>query len=229
MKVPYLDKPDPWSSHSIVATWIQKLPQDSIILDVGTATGTIRRLCSRDIYHWRGLEPVAEWGKIARPLYDDFFIGSIEEAPDEFISSCDFIILADVLEHLPQPEKTLLRIIRHQKTGTRFAISVPNVANLYIRLNLLFGRFEYMERGILDKSHLRFFTRSSIIKSVRESGLAIKAVKTTPIPLSLVHSFFVEKRFGKFVHKTLAILTSLVPTILGYQFVILAELEVDKA
>jgi hypothetical protein len=101
-------------------------------------------------------------------------------------------------------------------------ISVPNVANLWVRLNLLFGVFDYADRGILDRTHLRFFTRKTLAAMVKNVGLDIVSIQVTPIPLELVSSFFISP-VGKEIYSAFAWLTSLFPTLMGYQFIVEAK------
>ena len=184
--------------------------------------------------HWRECAAArssigAAWsrckpGCIARPAYDDFFVGRIEEAPEGFLSKVDAVVLADILEHVPEPEVVLKRLVSLQTSGTCFFISVPNVANIYVRLNLLFGRFDYMERGILDRTHLRFFTRKSFRKLLTEGGLQMVQLQATPLPLNLVQPFFYQTGPGRLIHRILAKVTQWWPTLLGYQWVAWAKI-----
>lgn len=226
--LPYQDKPDPWSSHSVIAGWVQRLPPGAHVLDIGTASGTLARMCAPANLHWRGLEPVAAWGELARPAYEAFFIGRIEDAPDEFLSGADFVVLGDILEHLANPDEALRRLASLQEPGAQFAISVPNIANLAIRLSLLVGRFDYMERGILDRTHLRFFTRKSFNQMITGCGLEIVELKATPLPLNLIHPFFANSGPGKFLHRLLAKITLAWPTLLGYQLIALTQKPIVK-
>jgi 2-polyprenyl-3-methyl-5-hydroxy-6-metoxy-1,4-benzoquinol methylase len=218
----YVDKDDPWSSHTIIAGWLQSLPRKSVILDIGTATGTIGRFCGGLGFIRRGIEPNRDWAERARPYYEHLVISSIENAEDEFIRGADAVILADVLEHLPYPEGTLNRVAGLQQPECLFLISVPNVANIWVRVNLLFGRFEYSERGILDRTHLRFFTRASFTGLLNECNLDCKELMATCIPLNIVHPFFKSNSFGRYLHRILAAATQILPSLLGYQFVALA-------
>ncbi|MGE5251012.1 MAG: class I SAM-dependent methyltransferase [Bacteroidota bacterium] len=221
-KLPYVDKEDPWSSHAVIARWLRKLPENSVILDIGTASGTIGRLCNGLGLVRKGVEPNSAWAELARPYYEDLSVTSIEAAENEFIQGADAVILADVLEHLPDPETTLKRVVSLQQPECLIIISVPNVANIWVRLNLLFGRFEYSERGILDQTHLRFFTRSSLVGLLDRCNLDCRQFQPTPIPLNVVHPFFRVSAAGRRLHQALAAVTRFLPSLLGYQFVVLA-------
>lgn len=222
--LPYLDKLDPWSSHSIIIQWLKTLPSGSVVVDIGTASGTLGRLCQSLDLQLIGIEPNREWAAMAAPFYKELIVGEAQNFPKTFFTNADAIILADVLEHLPDPEKMLDNVIDKQNQDRVIIISVPNVANLWIRLGLFFGKFEYTDRGILDRTHLRFYTRSTLQKMLHKAGLAVSLFQVTPIPLNLMHPFFEKHRIGKWLHGVLATITHWFPTLLGYQWVVLAKL-----
>jgi 2-polyprenyl-3-methyl-5-hydroxy-6-metoxy-1,4-benzoquinol methylase len=220
--LPYFDKPSPWSSHSRIAASLKKLPAQSRVLDIGTASGTLARMCQAHPLQLFGVEPNPDWARNAAPLYEKIFVGSIQDAEDEFLAGYDVIVLGDVLEHLPMPDLVLQKLVRLQTSGTVLIISVPNIANLWVRLNLLLGRFDYTDRGILDRTHLRFFTRKTLLAMLKQSGLELVSIEVTPIPLELVSGFFLSVP-GRWIHALFARLTSFLPTLLGYQFVLKAR------
>jgi 2-polyprenyl-3-methyl-5-hydroxy-6-metoxy-1,4-benzoquinol methylase len=217
----YQDKLDPWSSHSIIVDYLKQFPPGTRILDVGTASGTIGRLCKDRAFIMRGIEPVASWAEISRPFYSEIFVSDLAGTQDDFLAGNQVVICADVLEHMADPQSQLSRLSSLQSPGTLFIISLPNVANLWVRLNLLFGKFDYAERGILDQTHLRFFTLSTALQMTAAAGLRVLQVIPTPIPLNLVSPFF-GTAFGRSLHALLARLTKAFPSLLGYQFVIFA-------
>lgn len=220
--LPYQDKVDPWSSHSILRRWLKDLPPGSVVLDIGAASGTLGRMCQGMGFRLLGVEPNPAWAEKARPFYHSLFIGPVQAAPGEFIEKADVIVLADVLEHIADPRQVLDDLAARAAPGCLFMVSVPNVANLWVRLSLLCGHFDYSERGILDRTHLRFFTRSSFFDLISKSGIKIQECTSTPVPLNLVHPFFERRAFGRWLHQMLARITTGFPTLLGYQFVALA-------
>lgn len=220
--LPYQDKPSPWSSHSRIAAVIEALPARSRVLDVGTASGMLARRSGNKFLRFFGIEAVKEWAEIAAPHYEKLWTCSFDDAPEEALRGYDAVVLGDVLEHMSAPDTALKRLAGLQAPGCTFIISVPNVANLWVRLNLLMGRFDYAERGIMDRTHLRFFTRKTLSAMVKETGLEILSIHVTPIPLELVSPFF-SSGFGKVLHSAFAGLTSLLPTLLGYQFILEAK------
>jgi 2-polyprenyl-3-methyl-5-hydroxy-6-metoxy-1,4-benzoquinol methylase len=219
---PYQDKPSPWSSHSRIVSLLDSLPAQSKVLDVGTASGMLARRHQHKSLRFFGIEAISEWAKSAKPFYENLWVCTFDEAPDESLSDYDAIVLGDVLEHMPAPETALNKLVRLQSSGSKFIISVPNVANIWVRLHLLMGHFDYAERGILDRTHLRFFTRKTITTLVRNAGLEILSIQVTPIPLELVSPFFISP-MGKVIYAIFAWSTLLFPTLLGYQFVLEAK------
>jgi 2-polyprenyl-3-methyl-5-hydroxy-6-metoxy-1,4-benzoquinol methylase len=220
--LPYQDKPSIWSSHSRIAASLKSLPERSTVLDVGAASGMLARRSRNSSLRFFGIESNAEWAAIASPFYETLWICPFDEAPDEALHSYDAVVLGDVLEHMQAPEIALGKLARLQAPGSLFLISVPNVTNLWVRIQLLLGNFEYAERGILDGTHLRFFTRKTLIDLVNGAGLDIISIKTTPIPLELVSPFFITS-LGRLLHAAVAWITSLLPTLLGYQFIVEAK------
>jgi 2-polyprenyl-3-methyl-5-hydroxy-6-metoxy-1,4-benzoquinol methylase len=198
------------------------LPDQSKVLDVGTASGTLARMCGDKPLRLFGVEPNADWVKLASPLYEKIWVGDIDEIEDANLEGYDVVVLGDVLEHLPDPERILKKLAGKQPAASLFIISVPNIANLWVRLNLLIGRFDYTDRGILDRTHLRFFTRKSLTAMVQNAELEIISMQVTPIPLELLSNFF-SSSLGRVLHAMLAQCTSWFPTLLGYQFIVEAR------
>jgi SAM-dependent methyltransferase len=128
----------------------------------------------------------------------------------------DYVLLADVLEHLQHPERVVAWTLRYLKPDGRLLISVPNVAHLYVRWKLLWGAFDYQDRGILDRTHLRFFTRKTFAAFIEDCGLACLEMHTTPAPVELVAPLF--GRAGA-LHAAFA---RWLPGLLAYQFVCVA-------
>jgi 2-polyprenyl-3-methyl-5-hydroxy-6-metoxy-1,4-benzoquinol methylase len=215
---PYADKTDPWSSHSRTLAWLAALPAGSRVLDVGTASGTLGRLGAGLPLALYGLEPNPEWAELARPYYRAVLCSTLEEAPDDFLAGYAAVVCDDVLEHMAWPRPALQRLVALQPAGSLFIVSVPNVANLWVRLQLLMGRFDYADRGILDRTHLRFFTRRAFAQMLRAAGLETQEIAATALPLGLVHRFF-RSALGRGLHRSLSGLTRVFPTLLGYQFV----------
>jgi 2-polyprenyl-3-methyl-5-hydroxy-6-metoxy-1,4-benzoquinol methylase len=164
------------------------------VLDVGCATGYLARVLADRGCTVSGLEFDAEAAEEARPALDRLVVGDVEtmdlaEAFGE--ERFDVVVFGDVLEHLRDP----LAALRNARTvlaerGSVVA-SIPNVAHGSVRLALMAGRFDYQKLGLLDSTHIRFFTRGSIEALFREAGMVPIDVRRTtagffdtPVPLS---------------------------------------------
>ena len=148
-------------------------------LEVGCAQGhTLEWLKKSGYCSWvAGVEPYAERHPNNTAI-DRFERLDIETAlPDIPSASLDLILCLDVLEHLNNPWETMHRLSSLLKPGGRWIISVPNVRNYRLLLDLaLRGRFQYTDAGILDRTHLRFFTRSSLIDMVQGAGATVDEI-----------------------------------------------------
>jgi 2-polyprenyl-3-methyl-5-hydroxy-6-metoxy-1,4-benzoquinol methylase len=171
----------PRSSHQQIARIVRELNL-SPVLDVGAAQGIIGQLLHASGLEVDAVEPNPAWADAARPHYRNVFASRIEDAPLA-PSQYRVIVCGDVLEHTVDPLAALRRLIAHGTEDAVFVVSVPNVAHIAVRFMLLFGRFPRMDRGILDRTHLHFFTRDTAEQMLREAGLSIEKVSSTPVPL----------------------------------------------
>ena len=148
------------------------------VLDIGCGYGGIGRLLAKthraQLY---GIELNPEASPYLENLYHQHWIGSVEEVsiPND-VPGFDCIIFSDVLEHLVDPWGTLAHYVTRLNAGGTIIASIPNVRNLNLLLKLIIrGEWTYLpDGGLLDKTHLRFFTRSEIEKLFNEAGLDIE-------------------------------------------------------
>lgn len=126
----------------------------------------------------------------------------------------DLIILADVLEHLKRPDQLLTKLHKVLAPQGSVLISVPNVAHFRVRKTLLAGRFRYTDTGILDRTHLRFFTRETLYQMVSSCGYNVLGEKHIA---ELPQVFGLSSRKGSFIHEYV---TKKFPTLVGVQFIL---------
>lgn len=133
-------------------------------------------------------------------------------APPLPAGSVDLLILADVLEHIADPVAALRRLRPLLATDARLVASVPNGANWALRLQLLAGRWQYTDRGLLDRTHVRNFTRRSFHEVLGEAGFeVIDTDLTCPIPvfrggrMSAAAYHIARLRPGLFAYQHLAV------------------------
>jgi 2-polyprenyl-3-methyl-5-hydroxy-6-metoxy-1,4-benzoquinol methylase len=170
------------SPHSIIPKLIKK--EQSLVLDVGCNTGMIGEEIIRkkkSIVDGIDINRAAldEAGKAYRKVFEfDLSVDGIEIDTGKY----DYIIFSDILEHLPRPDQVLKKFSQYLKDEGRIIVSLPNVARFEVRLELLFGNFDY-KPGILSEDHLRFFTQKSAIKMIKECGYEVEKI----IPTGLGH------------------------------------------
>ncbi len=172
---------DPRSSHQQIARLTRRLGA-SPVLDVGAAQGILAQLVAGSGLILDAVEPNPAWAARAQPLYRTVHIGTVEGAslmPRTYRT----IVCGDVLEHTADPMAVLGQLRAVATDDAVFIISLPHVAHLAIRLLLLLGRFPRMERGILDRTHLHFYTRDTAEETLRAAGLRVTHAYPTGIPL----------------------------------------------
>ena len=146
------------------------------ILVSGCASGVLGRKLkeSNKANEMVGVEIFEEAAEEAAKHYDKVYRGDIEQLNLPYENHFDFVVCADVLEHLKDPWKTLREVCIWLKPKGSIVISIPNVRYWRILRQLLFsGRWEYVKAGILDHTHLRFFTRKSVLRPLMEAGFDI--------------------------------------------------------
>ncbi len=196
------------------------------ILDVGCGEGHFAALVAQGGNKVVGidlLETAAHAGAMEQYVSADLDGGLVGAKRALGERSFDLILLQDVLEHLRSPEQMLEDCKRYCKPHGRVIVSVPNVANVTVRLALLFGKFEYRPRGIMDRTHLRFFTRKTARQMLESSGYEVVEQKATVMPLELAFGLDPKNPFMIVLNRTLAAMTWLIPGLLGYQTVLIAR------
>lgn len=146
------------------------------VLDIGCSSGHLIKAIREKLGGVvDGIEVNAEKAKLAAKIARKAYVGSVEdpELIDQLTETYDILLILDVLEHLNDPLFVLKNIRRLLVDDGYLIASVPNIANWRMRLSLLMGRFEYQEAGLLDKSHLRFFTLKSLKEMFNEAGYRI--------------------------------------------------------
>lgn len=166
-------------SHQIAVT---EVPAGSRVLELGCATGYVSRYLKEELgCRVVGVEISPEAARRAEPYCERLIVGDLsgEEVWKEIVPPFDVVLANDVLEHLPEPDAVVGRCRDLLRVGGRMIVSVPNVAYWRVRFGLLFGRFDYTDKGILDDTHLRFFTARTGRSLLEDQGLRV--VRFSPI------------------------------------------------
>ena len=177
------------NSHTVAFRRVQEIAfgRKLAILEVGCSTGYFGKALIDHGHTVLGVEPNHKAAEIARQVLKDVFVGYVQdyfnENPDAFF---DIIIFGDVLEHIANPSDILIRCKQFIKPNGALIASVPNVAHFAIRAMLLDGRWDYGELGILDKTHLRFLTRDSIIDLFSKASYNVLSVDSVRLSAETV-------------------------------------------
>jgi 2-polyprenyl-3-methyl-5-hydroxy-6-metoxy-1,4-benzoquinol methylase len=185
------------------------------VLDVGCSSGYLARPLHARGVSVVGLELDERAARHARAFCEAVLVGDVEtmELPFE-PGSFDAVLCGDLIEHLRDPQAFLARVRPLLRPGGRLVLSTPNVANWSIRLSLLFGRFRYTERGILDRSHTHLFTRKTLQECLEAAGYRVVQFDfTVPVPV------LGTPRVEAAAHA----IGRLRPSLFAFQFVVAAE------
>jgi methionine biosynthesis protein MetW len=141
------------------------------VLDVGCGTGgTLKHLRDSKRCEVMGLEPHHSRAEAVEAAGVPIREMTLDQADPANLGRFDYVMFLDVLEHVADPRQVLADAARLLAPGGRVIVSVPNVAHWSVRWALLFGRFDYTESGIMDATHLRWFTRKTLAKMLDAAG-----------------------------------------------------------
>ena len=212
---------DPYSSHTLLFRHLRELGlagKTALELGVGDSSLTRRLHENGVVLDCIELDPAAARAAepYARRVWNESLgISRLDQIGERY----DVVIAADILEHLLYPEEILSKLKTCVKKGGVLLVSLPNVANVYVRLNLLLGRFPYHSKGILDSSHLRFYTRKSAELLCRKTGWEIVGREHTSIPVAMVFPFLRKGPFRLLLHALRGV-TRTFKSLFGYQILL---------
>jgi len=163
------------------------------ILEIGCGSGDFRNNMNSENEYW-GIEPVLEPALLARKKLDKVFINTYEEVfndlPDQYF---DLVICNDVIEHMVDHDSFFESIQKKMTDDSYLVASIPNVRYIENLINIIFRKeWEYRESGVLDRTHLRFFTEKSLKRTILKHGYKIEkfyyinSVFTNPYTLGAI-------------------------------------------
>jgi SAM-dependent methyltransferase len=208
----YTMKKSPLGSHARIIQLCG--PQPRRVLDIGSGTGELARALAARGHQVTSVDR-------AQPPSDGTYravqadvSGELPLAEDERF---DVVILADVLEHLAEPWR-LLREALARLTDDGFAIvSLPNAVHWSVRGQVAVGRFEYANKGLLDRGHLRFFTQATARRMFADGGFVVQEWVTTPVPWENVVPKALGEGVSRSVERADYFVGRLLPNLFAYQ------------
>lgn len=208
---------DPKSSHQQISSYVRAAKKEPI-LDVGTAQGFLGQLLQQTGLTIDAIEPNPEWAEVARPYYRNLQLSTVENAelPDD---TYRVVVCADVLEHVVDPVGAIEVLKKATTDDATFLISLPNVAHVAVRLMLLFGLFPHMERGILDRTHLHFYTLDTAKAMLESAGLKVVRATPTGVPMDELFPRLKGKPIFSVLMRMQHIMLRMAPRLFGFQWV----------
>lgn len=163
------------SSHTQL---LKNTPDGSDVLELGCTTGFVTRYLKNKGCSVTGIEIDPEAARHAEKYCEKIIVADIDKLDfkKDITKKYDVITFGDVLEHLKEPAKVLEYVKDLLKDGGFILASIPNIGFGYYRMEHLGGNFSYEERGILDKSHLRFFDKNQVFALFESAGCYVKSV-----------------------------------------------------
>ena len=147
-------------------------------LDVGCGAGDNARILAARGWKVSGITLSPAEQASAEPACSKVWVHDLEKGlPEDASGPYDLVVLSHVLEHLRNPELLLNQISRVIMPESQIAVALPNILNWHQRLLFLTGQFEYRDEGIMDNTHLRFYTFSSARKMLEKCGFQVISAK----------------------------------------------------
>lgn len=174
---------NPNASQSVL---LELAGSDRRVLDVGCGGGGLARALARQGCTVSGVDMDLEAVEEARGSLEEVLIGNLEDL--DLVGhfgeqSFDVVVFGDVLEHLRRPDAVLREAARLLRPGGSVVLSVPNVAHGDLRLLLLAGFWDYRDLGLLDETHIRFFTHSGVRRLLALAGFTATEFRRVRVPL----------------------------------------------
>jgi methionine biosynthesis protein MetW len=213
---------DPQDPHTLLANWV---PSGAAVLDIGAGTGAL----AVKLRDERGaavvcIEPDPDRAELTRQRGLTVYATDLDQFANSTTELFDVAVLADVIEHLSYPAPVLATARRLLKPSGHLLLSVPNAAHWTVRWALLRGRFDYEPTGLMDATHLRWFTLASLRRMLEGCGFVLESSVGTLGDWHPAYSRFpwtaVSRRYRTAILRRLV---RRVPTVFGIQHVVRAR------
>jgi 2-polyprenyl-3-methyl-5-hydroxy-6-metoxy-1,4-benzoquinol methylase len=178
---------DPTAPNNCHAFSLELIGRNRRVLELGSAAGHFTKALVDQGCRVVGVEIDPDAAEQTAKLAEKVIVGDlsdpgvVESAIDE--ERFDVVVAGDVLEHLPDPLRVLQMCRGALRPGGFVVMSLPNIAHADVKLQLLSGQFRYRDTGLLDRTHLHFFTLDSIKEMVREAGLLMVDLRRVVAPV----------------------------------------------
>ena len=217
----YTFKESPYSSHLLVLRLFPETRTPKRVLDVGCGNGYLGAILAGRGYEVVGIERPGGWSSMppnVRLIEADLDYG-LPAVNEKF----DYIICADILEHVRRPEELLQQLAGLLAADGVIVASLPNSGNIYFRLVVLSGRFPKEDKGLFDRTHIHFHTFDSWKGLFEEVGLSWQTIQPSGIPVGLRFPNAQDSVLVRFGETICYLLARFWKRMFAYQFVVVAQ------
>lgn len=180
-QLPYQWKASPYSSHSAVLRLFPQEGRGRTVLDTGCGNGYLAAALARRGFRVTGIERRGGY-RSDFPAAVELIEGDLDLGLPPTYQHFDYVICADILEHLRDPDNLLRELRGVLRPGAQLIASLPNSGNIYFRGQVALGRFPQHDQGLFDRTHLHFYTWDGWQQLFRDSGFRIRSVEVTSVP-----------------------------------------------
>jgi SAM-dependent methyltransferase len=216
----YSFKASPWSSHSQILALVPEKGAGMSLLDVGCWDGSMAARFADRGYRVTGIERQS-WPAGQFPADVRLVVADLHHGLPEVSETFDYILCADVIEHLLENGKVLRQLRSLLKPGGQLIVSVPNSGNFYFRAVVLAGRFPQDEKGLFDRTHIHFRVWTGWQELFVQSGYTVTSVLSTPVPFSVFLNS--QNWLARGLEWLFWRLSRLWKTLFAYQFIVVLE------
>ena len=217
----YTYKASPYSSHTLLVDSLPAEGRGRRVLDIGCAAGYLAAMLAGRGYEVVGIERPGGHGD-SFPENVELVEADLDSGLPPLRGKFSYVICGDILEHLRDPAKLLKQVAANLEPDGLLVASVPNSGNFYFRLNILFGRFPQDDKGLFDRTHLRFYMWKGWAELFATAGFQVEQRKVTAIPVGLALPKWDGTAAVRALESLAYAAARVRPTLFAYQFVVTA-------
>lgn len=221
----YQFKAGRYSSHTLLLGLFPDKGHGQRVLDLGCAAGYLSEALAG-----RGFSVACiDWPGTPHPATVEFSGADLDDGLGPVDGPFEYIICADVIEHLRDPLRILKECRARIAPGGLLVASLPNSAHWYFRWNVLMGRFPQHERGLFDSTHLHFYTWDGWVNLFARAGFRVESVRSSAVPIGLALPSMEGSWFVRAMERLSVECAKVWKTLFAYQFIVTARAREDAS
>jgi SAM-dependent methyltransferase len=217
----YQFKPGPYSSHALLLRGFPRHGEGRRVLDIGCAGGYLAEILAQRGFSVTGIDLPGT----PHSSGIHFVAADLDRGLPSLDGCFDYILCADVLEHLREPERLLRECRERLAPGGALIASLPNSGHAYFRGHVLMGRFPQHDRGLFDRTHMQFYTWHGWVDLLARAGFLVETLHCSGVPVGLAlpkwQASFWVRALERLSYESARVWKSL----FAYQFIVRARVE----